>query len=84
MMSEAMDRRLPFRKRITIYVHRLICVWCDRYCRQLHMTRDWSKKFTLHLEDASNEELPPNVKTKIKLAIQREHKSKGINPFEIT
>jgi hypothetical protein len=76
MMSEAMDRPLPFRKRITIWVHRLICVWCDRYSRQLRMTRDWPKKFIVHLEDVSNEELPPKVKTKIKLAIQGEHKFK--------
>jgi hypothetical protein len=76
MMSEAMDHPIPLRKRAAIYLHRFICVWCDRYCRQLRMTRAWSKKFMLHLEDVSNEELPPKVKTKIKLAIQREHKSK--------
>ena len=75
MMSEAMDRRLPLRKRIAIYVHRLICLWCDRYYRQLRLTRDWSRKFHLHLEDISKEELTPDVKTKIKLAMHREHKS---------
>ena len=75
MMSEAMDRRLPLRKRVAIYVHRLICVWCDRYYRQLHSLRDQSKKFHLHLEDVSNEKLTPDVKTKIKLAMHREHNS---------
>ena len=76
MMSEAMDRRLPLRKRFTIYLHRLICVWCDRYYRQLRLMQDRSKKFHLHLEDISNEELAPDAKTKIKLAMHLEHKSK--------
>jgi hypothetical protein len=74
MMSEAMDRPLPLRKRVAVYVHRLICVWCDRYCRHLRMTRDWSKKFKLHLEDVSNDKLPSIVKAKIKLAMHRENK----------
>jgi hypothetical protein len=75
MMSEAMDRRLPLRKRVAIYVHRLICVWCDRYYRQLHSLSDLSKRFHLHLEDVSKDELTPDVKTKIKLAMHHEHKS---------
>ena len=76
MMSEAMDRPLSLRKRVAIYGHRLICVWCDRYYRQLHLMRDRSKKFHLHLEEISKVELIPEVKTKIKLAMHREHKSK--------
>jgi hypothetical protein len=76
MMSEAMDRPLPLQKRVAIYVHRLICVWCDRYYRQIHSLRDRSKSLHLHLEDLSEEKLSPDVKTKIKLAMHREHKSR--------
>jgi hypothetical protein len=76
MMSEAMDGPLPIQKRIAIYVHRLNCVWCDRYYRQLRLTRDWSKKFHLHLEELSKEKLTPEEKNKIKLAMRREQKSK--------
>jgi len=76
MMSEAMDRRLPLRQRLAIYLHRLICVWCDRYYRQIHSLRDHSKSLHLHLENLSEEKLSPDVKSKIKLAMHREHKSR--------
>jgi hypothetical protein len=74
MMSEAMDRQLPLRKRLAVYLHRLTCVWCDRYYRQLHLMRDRSKKFHLHLDDVSNEELTPDAKVKIKRAMHGESK----------
>ncbi len=69
MVSESMDRQLPLRKRLTVYLHRLICVWCDRYYRQLHLMRDRSKKVHLHLDDVPNEELTPGAKAKIKRAM---------------
>jgi hypothetical protein len=74
MMSEAIDRQLPLRKRFAVYLHRLICVWCDRYYRQLHLMRDRSKKLHLHLDDVPNEELTPDAKTKIKRVMHGESK----------
>ena len=82
MMSEAMDRPLPLLMRVVIYMHRLNCVWCDRYYRQLLLMRDRSKKFHLHLKDISKEELPPDAKTKIKIAMHREHKSTEYPPYK--
>jgi hypothetical protein len=76
MMSGAMDHRLPLRQRFAISLHRLICVGCDRYYRQLQSLRDQSKGLHSHLEDLSDEKLSPDIKTKIKLAMRRELKSK--------
>jgi hypothetical protein len=74
MMSEAMDRRLPLRKRLAIRLHRLICVLCDRYHRQLHFMHDASKEFTSHLDDASTEALPTDTKNRIREEMRRDHK----------
>jgi hypothetical protein len=72
MMSEAMDRRLPLRKRLAIRFHRLICIWCDRYYRHLHVIHDASIDFQSHLEDVSTEVLSVKAKERIKQAMQRE------------
>ena len=73
MMSEAMDRRLPLRQRLAIRLHRLICVLCDRYYRQLHLIHD-ACEFHLHLDDKSTEALSTDAKDRIKQAMAREHK----------
>ena len=74
MMSEAMDRRLPLRKRLAIRMHRLICVLCDRYHRQLHFMHGASQEFASHLDEASTEALPTDTKNRIKEAMRRDHK----------
>jgi hypothetical protein len=71
MMSDAMDRRLPLRKRLAIRFHRLICIWCDRYYRHLQVIHNASPDFPLHLDDVSTEELSVEAKDKIKQAVQR-------------
>lgn len=40
LVSDSMDRRLSLRWRVEMKLHLLICVWCERYARQLIFLRD--------------------------------------------
>jgi len=39
LLSDGMERPLPFYKRIALRLHFLICTWCVRYHRQIEMIR---------------------------------------------
>ena len=71
MISDSMDRPLPLRKRLAIRAHREICVWCDRYHHQLHVLRNSSSSFHLHLNDISTDVLSADAKKRIKELVGR-------------
>ena len=57
LISESMDRDLPFMQRIGIRAHLLMCKHCTRYRRQLLFIRDAIQHY---LDEIENEEsLPP-------------------------
>jgi hypothetical protein len=71
MVSESMDRKLPFYQRIGIRMHLLMCRLCSRYRRQLSFLRE-----TIRLQAASSEDiesaivLPPGARERIKRSIR--------------
>ena len=71
MVSESLDRKLPFYQRMGIRMHLLMCKLCSRYRRQLLLLRE-----TIRLEAASSEDiesaivLPPGARERIKRSIQ--------------
>jgi hypothetical protein len=71
MVSESMDRKLPFYQRMGIRMHLLMCKLCFRYRRQLLFLRE-----TIRLQAASSEDiesaivLPPGARERIKRSIR--------------
>ncbi|MFZ5876441.1 MAG: hypothetical protein ACOYXU_08540 [Nitrospirota bacterium] len=39
ILSDAMDRPIPLRRRIAVRLHFLICQWCERYQKQVGLIR---------------------------------------------
>ncbi|MBI3611198.1 MAG: zf-HC2 domain-containing protein [Nitrospirae bacterium] len=39
ILSDAMDRPIPLRRRIAVRLHFLICQWCERYQKQIRLIR---------------------------------------------
>lgn len=58
LISESMDRDLPFMQRLGIRAHLLMCKHCTRYRRQLLFIRD---AFQHYLDEIENEESVPPV-----------------------
>ncbi len=72
MISESLDRKLPFYQRMGITMHLLMCKLCSRYRRQLLLLRE-----TIRLQAASSEDtesavvLPPGARERIKRSIRK-------------
>lgn len=45
LLSESMDRKLPWHLRAGIWFHHLFCIWCRRYGRQLRLIRQVLRDF---------------------------------------
>ena len=58
LISESMDRDLPFMQRLGIRAHLLMCKHCTRYRRQLLFIRDAIQHY---LDEVENEESVPPV-----------------------
>ena len=51
MISESLDRRLPFHQRVGIRVHLFICKFCSRYRKQLLFLREIIRMRVMRVED---------------------------------
>jgi len=50
LVSESMDRSLPFGKRIGVRLHLLMCKFCARYERQLLLIRETVRRLAATVE----------------------------------
>ena len=69
MISESMDRTLPLRQRLVVWLHKKACVCCRRYSRYLQFIRDNVREFPNHINESSNELLSLDAKERIKKAL---------------
>jgi hypothetical protein len=46
LVSESMDRTLPFGKRVGVHLHLRICRFCERYRRQFLLLREAAGRLT--------------------------------------
>jgi len=71
LMSDGLDRKVPFHRRMGIRFHLLMCRFCARYLKQLKTIRE-----LMHLERADLEDshlprsLPPKTRDRIQHLIQ--------------
>lgn len=69
LISESMDHPLPLRTRISMRLHYLICVWCQRYRDQLALLRK-ALRVGLSQEPERVHGLSPDARTRLKVALQ--------------
>jgi hypothetical protein len=66
LCSQALDRRLTFPERVSLWVHFLLCSYCRNYMRQIRLlrrcARHMSKRADCNLEDR----LPSRSASRIK------------------
>ena len=73
LVSESMDRDLPFRQRFSLRLHLLMCSLCSRFRRQIHFLRDAAHSFDEARgdgESSTNGELSPEARARIKQALE--------------
>mgnify|MGYP003439061459 FL=1 len=72
LLSDGMDRTLPFHTRLRMRFHLLICVLCRRYKQQLALIRNVLRKNGTTLNDDTRAHAPgltPEAKARIQRAL---------------
>ena len=73
LQSEALDHKLPLRRRFGLRVHLLLCKWCRRYAKQVSFLRNASHEHPDEMTEPVPQKLSPKAREWIK---QRLHTNK--------
>ena len=66
ILSQEMDKPLPWMMRMKKRLHFLICCWCQRYEQHLHYLRETAEAFPEHAEQSSSTCLSAGARERIK------------------
>ena len=72
LLSQGMDRPLPWRKQLLVRLHLTVCVWCARYGEQLQSLRVFSRSFPERGCEHGDAALPPGTRARLKEALRRQ------------
>jgi hypothetical protein len=70
LISQALDRPLPLRTRLAMWIHYRICVWCERYRDQLGFIGKALKSCPTQGAEKMRGGLTPEARTRLKIAVQ--------------
>ena len=70
LQSEAMDRRLPLRKRVGLRIHLILCRWCRRYGKQIRFLRQAAYEHSDELVEAVPQRLSAEARERIKRKVE--------------
>jgi len=68
LVSQSLDRKLPWYQRLAVRFHLLYCVWCRRYANQVLFLRKATK--ALEAEEASAARLSTEAKERMEQALK--------------
>ena len=72
LSSRAQETGLGFPVRMRMHLHFRICVWCERYFRQLGFLKRISPHFTVGYDDISRVTLPQECQDRLKNKLRLE------------
>ena len=73
LVSDAMDRKLPFHRRLGIRFHLLMCRYCARYRKQLFQLRRLIRFGHISTEDSACEvSLPEDTRKRISAMVRQQ------------
>ena len=71
LISDTMDREIPFHRRMGIRIHLLMCRFCARYLKQLRTIRELMHLQMINIENSQSlDDLPPQARDRIRNVIQ--------------
>jgi hypothetical protein len=69
LASRALDKRLPFRQRLALRLHLLMCGACTKFVRQLQLMRQALAQLGRHVEHDPSVTLSPQARERIAQAV---------------
>ncbi len=70
LASLSLDRPLPLKTRAQIWLHWMICVWCKRYFRHLHLLHKRAPELSRNLESLPTPRFSADAKCRIKTRLR--------------
>ncbi len=74
LQSTALDTKLPFRQRLGLWIHLMLCKWCRRYGKQIGFLRMAARGHGESEHALPPRSLPPEARDRIKQRLQSEKK----------
>jgi hypothetical protein len=65
LASQSLEQPLPFRTRLKMRLHFLICVWCERYVKQLKFLHRAGAQLEHRADDLPGRGLSPEARQRI-------------------
>ena len=78
VMSQSLDRPLSLRENFQLKLHIIVCVWCERYMKQLRQMRDAVRlraEIEVNEEIDSSQTLSDEARERLKKALKENAKS---------
>ena len=72
LQSEALDHKLPFRKRLGLRIHLMLCKWCCRYGTQVRFLRDAAHEHPDKVSEPTPQKLSDEARERIKRKLRAE------------
>lgn len=72
LVSESLDHKLPFRQRMAVRIHLLMCRFCARYRKQLLFLKEINRVYSLgekDIWDTVSNALSPEARARIRHAL---------------
>ena len=70
LISQSLDAKLPWHRRLQMKVHLLYCVWCRRYAAQLKFLRKATRELPPEALDAAPQKLSSEEKEQMNARLQ--------------
>jgi len=80
LISQSMDTKLPWPRRLAMRVHLLYCVWCRRYAAQLQFLRKATRGLPPEALDALPQKLSMEQKKQMRVRLQEDLKKLPPSP----
>lgn len=71
LVSESMDRKLPWRRRLQVRLHLFVCDNCSRYNKQLQIFRRIFKQQSEPQDDVESSVLDAKIKDRLRRIIEK-------------
>ena len=72
LQSEALDHKLPFRQRLGLRIHLLLCKWCRRYGKQITFLRGAAHEHPEEMAEPAPQKLSDEARERIKRRLKAE------------
>ena len=70
LISQSLDRKLPFHLRLGVWIHLLFCDFCSRYAKQITLMRNAARRLSMEGVEMGSSSLSLQARERIKHSLE--------------